>query len=466
MIKKNLSFLILLVLVLSCSGTNKQNSNLAIFNGGNVSQNEYIEHYLLSTKYKPNKLPTEKNLKEIVLKKALEKIAVKEALEKNVDKDSLYKSIIESNARRLLSQKFVQTKIIPQIVTDSIIRKFYKEFSPQYRMKYIMRPFIKDSPESFINSQMKQIRKAYKELKNGKKFEDVVKKYSQDIATNRKGGDLGWMIRESMGDEALRNVFDTLSQNTYSKPFKGYGGYYILYKGEKRNVKVPPLKSVKQQIWKTLYHSRLAFIDKTIDSVFMELSHKYHYQTDDLAREKILDKIDNIINTSNGEISNLIELFTEKDKQTILAKYNDGNIKVKELFTDRKRSPTNREEFIKRLHYIAQQHLFAKYSKEIGLQNEPVLKEQLSQMKSSLLRTLLYQKMVKNKVNEQLNSEKNLKGTEKVKLRTKIESTLREEFENNLKSKYNFKFIEQNFEEALKKALQKKKLQNEKKMNT
>ncbi len=458
---KNIFLIVLVVLVFfGCSKNSKNNPDLATFNGGNVTESEYVDHYLLSTKYKPKKLPSEKNLKEIVLRKSLEKIAVLEAKEKKIDNDSLYQNIIQSNERRLLSQKFVQTKLIPTVITDSLINKFYKEFSPQYRMKYIMRPFLKESSTSFIKSQKAKIEEAYKMLESGKKFGKVAEKYSQDISTNKKGGDLGWIIRESMGDEELRNVFDTLKQYSYSKPFKGYGGYYILYKGNKRDVKVPPFKTIKPQIWKTLYHSRKAFVEKAIDEEFAKLSKKYNYKQNNSIVEKLLNKISGNSKNVLKSASLNFNKFSEQDRETIIAKYDGGTIKVKDLFTDRKRSPTNKQEFIKRLINIAQQHLFTKYAKEIGLQNEPELKEQLNQMKSSLLRSILYKKMVKDKVEEQLNLEANLHGADKAKRKRELENSLRTEFENKLKTKYNFKFNTDNFSSALEVALKKKNLQN------
>ncbi len=202
---------------------------LAEFAGGNVMVDEYLDHYLLSTQYKPEKLPTEENLIEIVEQKAFEKMSVTEAMDAGIDKDSLYNNILDNNNRRLLFQKYIQLEITNKIITDSLINKFYAEFSPQYKMRYIMRPFLESSSEQFISSQKDTIEQAYSMLKSGKTFKEVVEKYSQDISTNKKGGDLGWVIRESMGDEALRQVLDTLPDLTYSKPFKGYGGFYIMY---------------------------------------------------------------------------------------------------------------------------------------------------------------------------------------------------------------------------------------------
>ncbi len=446
------------IFLFGCSES-KENSELASFKNGHVLTNEYIDHFLLSSKYKPDKLPTEENLKEIVLKKALEKMAVQEAESMNIDKDSLYQYVIQNNERRLLYQNYVQSEITPTVITDSLVQKFYSEFSPQYRMKYIMRPFLKNSTEEFLNSQKKKIEEAYKRLKNGDKFEDITQKYSQDISSNKKGGDIGWMIRESMGDEALREVYDTLTQYTYSKPFKGYGGYYILYKGKKREVSVPPFENIKQQIWKTLYQSRKIFIENAIDRRFKELSKKYHYQEFSDIVTKLLKKAGSNKNKPKTTTLNFGNL-NNNDKATIIAKYDGGVITVKDLFADRKRSPTNEIEFFNRFKSISRQHLLSKHAKELNLQNVGALKEQLNNMKTSLLRTILYQRVVKDKVLELLSENKDLKGEEKIRKRSEYENSLRTEFENKLKIKYEFRFETKNFKKALEIALQKKKLQN------
>jgi PPIC-type PPIASE domain len=461
-ISKYSTFLLISFVLFSCSNQDK-NLELASFENDHVYQSEYIDHYLLSTQYKPDKLPTAENLKEIVLNKALEKMSVQEAISINIEKDSLYILITENNERRLLFQKYVQSEIIDSIITDSLVHKFYSEFSPQYRMKYIMRPFLRNSTEEFISSQKDEIEKAYKLLKSGEKFKEVTEKYSQDITTNKKGGDLGWIIRESMGDEALRVVMDTLTQFNYSKPFKGYGGYYIMVKGEKRDVKVPAFDSVKQKIWNTLYHSRKAFIQKAVENRFGQLVEKYDYLKLSHKELDLFSKFNNSSNT-NESVSIDYEKFSEENKSVIIAEYDNGVISVEDLFANKKRAPTNREEFLNQFESISQQHLFAKHARELNLQNESELKTKLHKMKTSLLSTFLYQRLVKDKVNEMLSSNIDLKGNEKVKRRSEYENTLRTEFENKLKNKYKFKFETKNFNEALKSASIEKEIQNSEKV--
>lgn len=447
--------LVTTLLFVSCSNS-EQNPELAVFDDGSVHYSEYLDHYLLSTQYKPEKLPTEDNLKEIVELKAIEKIALYEAFEEEIDKDSAYIIIVNNNERRLLYQKYVNSVHTNSIITDSLIQKFYDEYTPQYNMKYIMRPIIKSSSQEFVEMQKDTIWEAYKKLQEGIEFGNVAAKYSQDISTNKKGGDLGWIILESMGDHEVRSVMDTLSEQSYSVPFRGYGGYYILYKGAHREVNVPSFESIKQKIWKSLYRSRRAYIQESIDEKFLDLSIKYHYNLNDDVIEKALNKAGYRSNLSKYTELNFSRL-TKKDKAVIIGAYDGGSILLGDLFADSKKAPINKFEFTKRLQSISEQHILFLYAKELNLQNIEELPGQLETMKNSLLRAILFQRKVQDIVNAKL---KELKAEKNPGKRNEIKNKLRSEYEDYLKTKYNFSFVRENFEASLKLAAEEKKKQN------
>lgn len=447
-----------LISMVSCSITD-QNPELAVFDNGTVNYKEYLDHYLLSTKYKPEKFPTVENLKKIVRLKAIEKMAVQEALEQGIDKDSSYISIVNNNERRLLFQKYVNSKFTDDVITDSLIQKFYNEYTPQYNMKYIMRPIIKSSSPEFIKAQKDTIWEAYSMLKQGVGFGKVAKRFSQDITTKNKNGEIGWIIVESMGDHVVRSVMDTLSEHSFSKPFRGYGGYYILYKGNHREVKVPPLADIRGRIWKSLYHSRKPYIQDLLDKRFEELSKKYHYNLREDKINKVLKKVGYRSGISKYKDLNFGKL-TDKDKEMKIAFYDGGFILLGNLFANSKKAPINKLEFDKRLESIAREHLLAKHAKEINLQNVDELPEQLKSMKTSLLRAILFQKKVKDKVDEQLKKSSAEKDPGK---REKLKNKLQKEYEDYLMSKYHFSFVEDNFDKAIELATEAKKELNQKK---
>jgi len=450
-----ISSVIVLLLVSSCSKTD-QDPTLATIDNGSVKYSEYVEFFLRSAQYKPDKFPTVENLKEIVELKAIEKMAVQEAYIEGIDKDSTYLNIVKNNTRRLLYQKYVNSGYTNLVVTDSLIEKFYKEYTPQYNMKYIMRPLIKASTLEFVGMQKDTIEVAYKELLKGVEFGKVASKFSQDVSSKEKGGDLGWIILESMGDHVVRAVMDTLSANSYSIPFRGFGGYYIIYKGEQRDVEVPPFESVKQRIWKSLYQSRKGYIQDALDKKFSDLASRYKYKMNEAAIEEALKIAGYKANVSKYRELDFSKL-TGTDKAMKLCEYTDGEILLGDLFANSKKAPINKYEFLKRLGSISEEHIFAKNALEINVQNVDEIPEQLESMRISLLRAILFQKKVQDKVEIKL---RELNITKNSRKRTELKNKFKTEYEDYLKTKYNFSFNEENFDASLKLTTESKKKQN------
>lgn len=465
---KTILILLSVIILFSACGKKEENPPLAKFESGSVLQNEYIEYYLYSTLYKPEIFPTEENLLKVVLLQALKKMAVLEAKEQKIGENPDYQKKIAKSKVIMLADNYKQQEIIAKVITDSLINKFYKEYSPQYRVGYIMRPFVESSTEDFIQSQKDTIEFVYKLLRSGHKFEDLAKKYSQDITSNQKGGDLGFVIGESLGDAILRAVMDTLKDFSYSKPFKGYGGFYILYKGEKRDVEIPPFDQVKARIWMTLNRIRGHKIKELAEQRFDMLAAKYKYQVNNHVIEEIKKKAGGDDSTSEIIQLNFGKL-TQNEMDKALATYNKGEVRVAELFANPKKAPINMFEFNDRLAGIAQEYIFAKHAMEIGIDDLPQIKDQVKDMNETLLRTSLYQKEVKEKAQKMLNSLKIEKADQIIPSEKKdyfqksyfdFEREIREKFENRLKEKYKFDYITQNFDQALSEATKRKEQQN------
>ena len=459
--------ILIFILIITACDNKIENEVLANFVGGEVTQNEYIGHYLLSTQYKPDKFPSIDNLREIVTLKAMEKLTVLEAFEIGLDKDSSYQEIAEKNVNRIIYYHYMRTKIIDAVITDSLIQEFYSQYTPQDRMYYIMRPVLKTSTKEFEKSQLDTINYVYKLLQSGQKFEELAKRYSQDITSNQKGGDLGFVIRESMGDAKLRAVMDTLRSFTYSVPVRGYEGYYVVYKGEQRDVPVPLFTEVKAKIWNTLFHTRRHLIRDKEKVHFNKYAKDYNYYENIQVKNELIKK-------AGGKSTDKFMLLdfdklTDEDMKKVIASYDLGTIKVFELFAQRKRAPDNVEAFEEKLNSIAQQHILACRAKDLELHKSQEMIQQAEKMRHSLLRTIYTEKEIREKVQvilDSLKSEKakDIKGAKLKEYLQKKRTELNQEFKSNietqLKEKYNFKFIEKNFTKALDEARKKKEQQN------
>jgi len=443
-----ISLLVLLIFNCACE-KGPENPVLAKFSGGEVLQSEYIDHFLLSTKYKPQVMPSIENLEEIVSRIAIEKLAVIEAKARKIDQEPTLKQALRKQANKLLFYQYMRQEIIDSVITDSLIRKFYAEYSPQYNLSYILRPVLKTSPAEFDSSQKDTIDYVYGLLKSGQKFEDLARKYSQDITSKDKGGDLGYLIRESIGDAVLRSVMDTLGSFSYSKPVRGYEGWYIVHKGESRTVPVPPLEKVRDRIWRTLYRTRRHLIKEKAEQHFKILAEKYDYQINGHLLETIKQKVVGTGDYSDHAPMNFNKL-SETDLATEIAVYEDAAIKLEELFEEKNRVPTNFHDFDERLMTISQQHLFGKQARKSGYQNRPEMHDKIAAAQNALLRTQLFQMVVKDRARAILDSIKTVqKQPVPAKERFDWENKLKQEFESNLKVKYKFKYVNENFAKAL-----------------
>ncbi|KAA3616347.1 MAG: hypothetical protein DWQ05_11465 [Calditrichaeota bacterium] len=448
---------ILTLLTASCTKSS-DDIYLARFDGGEVSQREYVDHYLASTQYKPEQWPTEENLQEIVKTKALKKMTILEAEELGYRKDSTYIETLAKNESRVLFTRYMRDEIINKVISDSLVNKFHTEFSPQTNMFYIMRPFVVESSAEFISSQKDTIEHAYKLLQKGKPFAEVAARYSQDIASNKKGGDIGYIIPESMGDIILRAAMDTMATNTFSKPIKGIGGYYILFKGKTRKVVIPPLAQVRDRIWKTLFRTRRHLIQAKVDKTISEVGPRYNYRKNDAAVETIKRKL-----TGKSKYDALDSVkpdhLSEDELKIVLATFDGGEVKVADIFADAKKAPENISGFNKKLMSLIEQHVLALHARELNFQEIPEIKSQLINIREELLRSLLYKNAVKDKIAAQLQLANQNNESGKQKNNFDIERELREKFESMVEKKYNFKFVNGSFGPALTEARRLKEIQ-------
>lgn len=87
-------------------------------------------------------------------------------------------------------------------------------------------------------------------LKNGEKFEDLAKEYSQD-SRRAKGGDWGWQKRSDLKPEFSDPLF-TLKKGEASKPVILPEGCFILFCEDRKYAGIQSLDSVRDEIEHTL----------------------------------------------------------------------------------------------------------------------------------------------------------------------------------------------------------------------
>ena len=179
------------------------------------------------------------------------------------------------------------------LVTDKEIEKYYKDtVIGDIKASHIL---IKADYED--NASEADIKKAYEEalkkanevltkLKNGEKFEDLAKTYSQD-GTKNNGGDLGWFNRGEMVTEFEEAAIKLEKGKYTTSPVKTKFGYHIILKTDQKDK--PKLEDVKEDVIDTLANNKIKADENMQNKALIELRKEQEMTIQDSTLKKQYD---------------------------------------------------------------------------------------------------------------------------------------------------------------------------------
>lgn len=178
------------------------------------------------------------------IKYMIEQVGSEEKLEeafKNPIK-KIRRDLRKETADRLKVDMLRRTKFANVKVGRREVEMFYKTYKDSLGdiketvdISHILKQ-IKPSEESKLEAKAK-LEKILEMLKNGQKFEDLAKKYSQDPGSKSRGGDLGFTKRGDFVKE-FEEVAFALEQGEVSGIVETQFGFHIIKLIEKRGEKI------------------------------------------------------------------------------------------------------------------------------------------------------------------------------------------------------------------------------------
>jgi len=166
----------------------------------------------------------------------------------------------------IIIMKLVNRQVKSKIqITESEIKSYYKNHLEEFGVKekiHIAHIFFStvglDKKE--IENKRKTAEEVLKKLKKGEKFEDLVKKYSEDPFTKESSGDLGWFERNQLLPEIEKAVL-SLDPGEISGIIKTKIGFHIVKVLEKTgeiHPDSPEWKEVKKILFKKKFEEKYA----------------------------------------------------------------------------------------------------------------------------------------------------------------------------------------------------------------
>ena len=270
---------------------------------------DMIDNGLFSKKYKDKKSEEDTKVKEQIdsIKSyyGSDPDTYKAALRQffGVNTEEELEEMIRLEYKRSLA---VADYIMDNLKDDEIEKYYNDEVFGQVKASHILIPVettdkaTEDEKAAAEKVAKEEAEKIIKQLKDGKKFATLAKKYSKDEGTATNGGDLGYFNLDEMVEE-FSNAVKELKVDEYTKePVKSQFGYHIIIKtGEKEK---EALKDIKENI-KTKLKERKLNNDSTLYyTTLQEIREANNIKwNDDVLKKAYKDYMDEIIETAKKQ---------------------------------------------------------------------------------------------------------------------------------------------------------------------
>lgn len=151
-------------------------------------------------------------------------------------------------------------------VTPDDLNSYYRDHRDAYRVpeqvkvSHILIKTPLPGPDGKVDEKgaaeaQRRAEDLLKQLKNGAKFEDLAKKYSEDPGSAKEGGSLGWIGRGQTVPEFEKTAF-SLPKGQTSDLVKSSYGFHIIRVDEKQDAHLKSLDEVKSEIEPALKHQK------------------------------------------------------------------------------------------------------------------------------------------------------------------------------------------------------------------
>lgn len=332
-----------LLIFTSCKQKDISKLILAEFKGGRITVEDF-EKSMLETKfnddiekaYQSSFDDRRSYLRDMVYRELIYDLADKSGID-------TIKTVKEEFTKKLYSQAIVNGFVI-----DSISSKIYsydeiKKTYEQKKIKYFPKHILIDISKHKEAPAKAKIDSVFQKLKNGEKFEDLAKKYSDDVKTGVNGGELGWVFCYEMVKEFEDQVLK-MKDGEYSEPFKSQYGYHILYlPSSKKNEVLKSFEKEEAAIRNDLNKKYSAKFNETILKLIEDLMVRYEVKIDSANIKQFIKQTKNYAEKAkNDEKTDPLDLFTDLEKKALFSEFDGIKIDANKVIAALKTFPKDK----------------------------------------------------------------------------------------------------------------------------
>lgn len=185
-------------------------------------------------------LPNDPVFEQIAEELVDQRLLAMEARRRGLENNPVARERLAIAEERILGNVLLETVIDEAVTEDAITRVYNEQASLSGRSDEVRARHIQVETREEIDAVMAQ-------LESGADFAELAVLYSEDLATQMQGGDLGFFSRQSVLP-AFSSVAFSLSVGEVSEPFESPSGWHVMRVDSRRAAETPELAEVRPGI--------------------------------------------------------------------------------------------------------------------------------------------------------------------------------------------------------------------------
>jgi len=170
-----------------------------------------------------------------------------DAVVNHFDQDSLYVKRLKATRDRLVLEALMREKILYRIIPERVVKQWYKHSGRTVHVKHILISTENDTLPRQILRHGALAWRLYEELRKGASFDSLATRYSDDQASKKKGGDMGWIQWGRYPTKMSEAIF-SLKKGELGRPVRTANGFEIFKIVDERVQDLPKYSAMRDAL--------------------------------------------------------------------------------------------------------------------------------------------------------------------------------------------------------------------------
>jgi parvulin-like peptidyl-prolyl isomerase len=348
MSRLSILFAAMLIILISCKQQDISKMPVAELKTGKILVADFEKSILenkfgdeIEKAYKSTLEERRDYLKEMIFREIILDLA-------EINKLDTIKTLKEEFSKKVYSQAiidgFVQDSISNKIYNEEDVKKNYE----QKKIKYFPKHILLDVKKYKDGPAKAKIDSVYQMLKNGEKFEELAKRYSDDIQTGVNGGELGWVFAYDLIKEFEDRVVK-MKIGEYTEPFLSQYGYHILLLSDtKTNENLKSFEKEESAVRNDLNKKYSREFNRLFLKTIEVLIEKYEVKIDSANIKLFIKQMRSYSDSvKENEKTDYLDLFTDDEKKLVFTDYCGIRIDANKVISTLKMMPKEKRPVLK-----------------------------------------------------------------------------------------------------------------------